>query len=317
VNKLLAAKCEPIKRQEKPRQWLESMIEVSFPSKELIRISFRQPGIPEAARIVDAVVLSYVSEVRDWSHDYLRSEIDRLNNTGDELNEQVRSIRKDLIAVRDRLGLSNDTAGLAEWQKQLQGEITKVGSEAVVVDKNLEIAKRQLEATGEDANRAMNVDVDEELQKQGDHFNQVCQQLLAEKLITEITTNNRFGDAELTEHRNRMEAVVKAVEVHRSGLREEVTEKVRKHKQASLVNGVAQLEQRLQATRAVEEKLRQQHKEISEALNQIKRESIDLKMIQEELRVKEELLAEVRKKADSQRVDLGTPVVHITHVASK
>ena len=121
--------------------------------------------------------------------------------------------------------------------------------------------------------------------------------------------SNQVGNDDLTNHQNRLAALEKAIEINRAAIRKDV-EGLRKQKQVSLRQNIAQIEQDLAVTRSLEGTLRDDHKEISNQLEAQNRSSIDVEMLSLEVLRSEEILNQVVRKHDYLRFDLEDVAGH-------
>ena len=118
-----------VDRQEARLEWLRDALRVEFSGDEFVRVSIPSVDGPDAARLVNAVVDSYIAEVAMQDHSRLKSRLEDLRESTRERVDVLRREQENVRIFRERLGSDEnqfDREALQRLRRELYSRLASI-----------------------------------------------------------------------------------------------------------------------------------------------------------------------------------------------
>ena len=288
--------------------WLSEELKVVFPGKnvEIMQISMTSRNAKEAATIVNAVVQAYFEEVVNRERVQRRAHLSELQTIYAEKENDVRTKRSELKLLAEQLGTA-ETETLSLQQQRALKEYDDLNSRARQIDFELTRIRGSLDAKRDKLRLIDSVEItDADLEREGQI--DPLWRMLSEQRYTRKTALQESQLAVVPGTSNRY--LGRSAESARStdGQYEEYRRKLRERAR----NTMREASRReIDRDEVDYESLKKQHVKIgrqvaekAEMIEKIGRSSIDIQLLQSELKHLDQVLASVAEERERLRVEL-------------
>jgi succinoglycan biosynthesis transport protein ExoP len=305
----LAAVQRQRQRGRDPEAWLAEAIQVSFPGDaQWMEVSFTDESAVEAAKLVNAVVNAYMTDVVDAEKQERTAELQKLDDIYQVKSAEVRQQLSDVAKLAADLGTGDEQA-LRLMQQLAVQELSDYRRQQMQVQYELRRKMGELEAqrallSGVDELEIPLFEVDKMLQVDP-MARQIVEQLSVQRQIAGIVGNTVRPEAQ-QEYAGRYQNELQMLEQMLNQRSAEIRDGVRSLKRSELEQNIRLAESQVSSLTQLEQKLTKDVEAKQEAARKLTKSSIDLEMRKSALEENQQMLAAIAEKRETKKVELSS-----------
>jgi capsular exopolysaccharide synthesis family protein len=290
--------------------WLTENLNVVFPVKnaEIMQISMTSRNPRESATIVNAVVQAYLDEVVTGEQQRRKGRYTQLQTVYAEKENEVRVKRNELKSLAEQLG-TTETETLTLQQQRALREYDDLGSRGRQLDFDLTRVRGRLDAQREQLRLVDEMEIsDADVERVGQWdplWKPLSEQHYARKTLLQENqlavvpgTSSRYLARSADSARN--------IDAQYEDLRRKLRERVRAERRQLLQQEISRDEVETKSLEKQKRQIAGQIKEKGDMIEKIGRSSIDIQMLQAELKQLDQVLSSVGEERERLRVELNS-----------
>jgi beta-lactamase regulating signal transducer with metallopeptidase domain len=290
--------------------WLKKRVSVSFPGKAgFMEVSFRGDDPKAAAVLVNAVVDSYLTDVVKADRDAKRERLNKLENACADKEQQIRDKRGELKSLALINGVGTGPEVITQKQKMIVEEYGlrshhKASMEFALGDLESQLVAQKALVKSVEAVDADDPDMDALVQK--DQMAQTLLHELAIRKVGQLTAEKSAPDSDKSRDAERVQKEIKSLQDEFDKRREQLVTVVQKRKRAALQADVLKLQMQFDVKKAQYDVLAKQVERLGEEAQKFSSTTVDIEMLQSDLKRMELIATELNAERERMRVELSS-----------